>query len=113
MVVNSDLGISGVVDPDPVGYETFCRIRNLKRIREKSFRIRIRAAQDLSWIWSKTTLKSEKQFLNKNAQLKNTLARQEYNGKIYVKNIKKIHVGSEKIFLIHSTGYKTIVYFRI
>jgi hypothetical protein len=31
-------------DPDPVRSETFCRIRIRSRIRNKSFRIRIRAA---------------------------------------------------------------------
>jgi hypothetical protein len=32
------------------------------------------------------------------------LIRKEYNGKIYVKNIRKIHVGSEKSFRIHNNG---------
>ncbi len=91
---------TSVVDPDLVGSESFSRIR----IRKKSFRIQ--AAQDLKWIWSKTT--SEKlingQFLTKNAQLKNInsffkknfpkkiISRhnvQPNKGKIYVK-IRKI-----------------------
>ncbi len=57
------------MDPNPVGYETFSRIR-------------IRAAPDPTWIWSKTT-------------------GQEYKGKIYVMNIRKksggIHTDSEPI----------------
>ena len=36
---------SSVVDPDPVGSETFGRIQVRSRIRNKSFWIRIRAAQ--------------------------------------------------------------------
>ncbi len=39
--------MASAVDPDLVGSETFGRIQ----IREKSLRIRVRAAQDPKWIW--------------------------------------------------------------
>jgi hypothetical protein len=50
---------------DPIGFETFSRIR--MRIPKKLFWIR--AAPDPKWIWSKTIVKTDKiwQFLYKNA----------------------------------------------
>jgi hypothetical protein len=100
------------VDPDPVGSETFRKIRIRIQIREKdhygSGQLRIRNEFEI-----KLLLKTDKirQFLNKNAQFKdinsflstkisletlqpNTLTRRENNGKIYV-NLIKDHVGFE------------------
>ncbi len=107
---------SAVVDPDPDS-------------EKKTFRIRV--APHPKWIWSKKLLwKSGKtwQFLIKNAQFKNINSflskkiplktRQEYKGKIYVKNIGKILWGirnpknririRKKTFRIHNTVTQVI-----
>ncbi len=108
--------MSSVVDPDPVGSETFSRIRKNHSGSEQlqlwnDFEVKLLGKTGKIW-----------QFLNRDAQLKNiflfvkkifplkassTFTRQEYKGKIFVKNItKNLYRIQKKLKVGYGSGSK-------
>ncbi len=98
-ILQIQIGIThSVVYPDPVGSETFNRIR----IRKESFRIR--AAPDPKWIGVKLHWKTGKilHFLNNNVNARHneqpiSLTRQVYKVKFMSRILEQIYVRSETV----------------